>query len=71
MSTVKIEQGDTVIITDAAGIQYTLYDVFVSGQVIDHFAPEGDESNVIPVIDVTLSSFEFHLDSGTDDIEEE
>ena len=70
MARVEVNIGDTVVITDAAGIEYVLRDVFVSGQTVDHFEPEGEEEYPMPVIDLTLSSFEFHIDSGNNEGEE-
>ena len=70
MARVVIEEGDTVVIVDAAGVEYVLHGVFVSGQRVDHFEPEC-EDEILPVLDVTLSSFEFHIDSGNNEEVEE
>jgi len=70
MSTLYVESGDTLVVTDQAGIQYTLHDVFFCGSNIEHFEPE-DGEGVLPSLDVTLSSFEFHVDSGNNEEVEE
>jgi hypothetical protein len=63
---IEIEKGDTIVITDDEGVQYTLYDVFLSNTDLDKFKTTDDEDDDThaAVLDVTLSAFGFDISGG-------